>query len=171
MSGKHLHASYRVGEHTQIVDLRLDGATLSGTVDGEAVHAEVAPAGEGEIVLRIRGRRVLAVVARRGATLLVSVEGATHEIERIEAGAEAVIAARDEPFATSPMAGLLAKVHVAAGAAVAKGAPLFAVEAMKMEYVVVADRDAVVSEVRRKAGDRVTMGEVVVVLDVTTQAT
>ena len=31
-----------------------------------------------------------------------------------------------------------------------------------MEYVVSADRDVVVNEVRRKAGDRVALGEVIV---------
>jgi propionyl-CoA carboxylase alpha chain len=60
------------------------------------------------------------------------------------------------------MTGLVTKVHVAAGAAVGKGAPLFAVEAMKMEYVVRADREVVVAEVKAAAGDRVAVGAVVV---------
>ena len=48
------------------------------------------------------------------------------------------------------------------GPTLSKGAPLFAVEAMKMEYVVRADRDVVVDEVRAKQGDRVNVGAVVV---------
>jgi acetyl-CoA/propionyl-CoA carboxylase biotin carboxyl carrier protein len=67
-----------------------------------------------------------------------------------------------DPFATSPMTGVVAKVHAAPGAAVGRGAALFAVEAMKMEYVVRADRDVVVDEVRARPGDRVEVGAVVV---------
>ena len=164
MSGRTLRGAYRIGGELRRVDLRLDGAVLQGTVDGEAVSVEVAAAGPGEIALRVGGRRVLAVVARRGGAWLVSVEGSAYELRRLDEGeAEAEgVAPRAEPFATSPMAGVLVKVHAPAGAAVAKGAPLFAVEAMKMEYVVSADRDVVVGEVRRKAGDRVALGEVIV---------
>ena len=164
MSGKTLHGAYRVGGETRRVDLRLDGEKLLGTVDGEAVSAEAVPAGPGEIALRVNGRRVLAVVARRQGTWLVSVDGSAYEVRRLtegEAESEGVLV-RAEPFATSPMAGVLVKVHAPAGASVPKGAPLFAVEAMKMEYVVSADRDVVVLEVRRKAGDRVALGEVIV---------
>ena len=71
-------------------------------------------------------------------------------------------AAAEEPFATSPMTGTVAKVSVAPGAAAAKGAELFVVEAMKMEYVVRAPRDVTVAEVRRAAGERVALGDVVV---------
>jgi biotin carboxyl carrier protein len=60
------------------------------------------------------------------------------------------------------MTGVVTKVHAAAGDSVPRGAPLFAVEAMKMEYVVRAERDAVVEKVHRAAGERVSIGDVVV---------
>ena len=144
------------------IDLELDGAALSGVVDGAPASAEATLAGPGEVVLRVGGVRRRAFVARRGDVLLVSLGGRTYEVTKADAASGAAPAARLEPFAASPMTGLLAKVHVAPGEAVAKGRPLFAVEAMKMEYVVAADRDIVVAEVRRKAGDRVTIGEPIV---------
>ena len=66
-----------------------------------------------------------------------------------------------EVLAASPVQGTVASVaapgdHLRAGDAVA------VIESMKMEYVVAADRDVVVAEVRRKAGDRVTIGEPIV---------
>ena len=144
------------------VDLVLDGATLSGVVDGAPVAGEATLAGSGEVVLRVGGLRHRAIVARRGDVLWVSLGGRTYEVTKADSAAGAAPAARVEPYATSPMTGLLSKVHVAPGDPVAKGSPLFAVEAMKMEYVVTADRDTVVAEVRRKAGDRVTIGEPIV---------
>ena len=51
---------------------------------------------------------------------------------------------------------------VAAGQAVAAGATLFVVEAMKMEFAVKAPRAVTVAEVRRRAGEKVALGEVVV---------
>src|SRR5206468_3880570 len=42
MSGRTLRGAYRIGGELRRVDLRLDGAVLQGTVDGEAVSVEVA---------------------------------------------------------------------------------------------------------------------------------
>lgn len=57
--------------------------------------------------------------------------------------------------AVSPMPGVLDKLLVAAKDAVKKGDPLFVIIAMKMEHVVKANRDAVVSAVLHKVGDNV----------------
>jgi biotin carboxyl carrier protein len=100
---------------------------------------------------------------RRQGAWLVSVGGRTVEVARAEGPADdSAPTPAGEPFAVSPMTGVLTKVHAAPGVPAAKGAPLVAVEAMKMEYVVRADRDVVVDEVRGKAGDRVEVGAVVV---------
>ena len=45
---------------------------------------------------------------------------------------------------------------------IAAGAPLFVIEAMKMEFVVEAPRDVVVDEVLAAVGDRVDIGQVLV---------
>lgn len=164
MSMKSFQSPLKVEGVRHEVSGRLVGDRLEAVVDGASVVSTVRHPGPGEIVLFEDGRRCRAIVARRGDKWLVSIGGRTVEIARADAlddlgGAAAV----EEPFAVSPMAGLLTKVHVAVGASVPKGAPLFAVEAMKMEYVVKADRDVVVAEVRHAAGARVDLGAPVVV--------
>ncbi|KAB7613844.1 acetyl/propionyl/methylcrotonyl-CoA carboxylase subunit alpha [Amylibacter sp. SFDW26] len=62
----------------------------------------------------------------------------------------------------SPMTGVVTVVHVTAGMKVEKGAPLFAVEAMKMEHVVVADQDGVIDTVLCTASDAVDQGQLLV---------
>ncbi len=55
----------------------------------------------------------------------------------------------------APMPGLVKAVMVVSGDAVAKGAPLAVLEAMKMEHTLVAARDGVVAEVLVEAGAQV----------------
>jgi 3-methylcrotonyl-CoA carboxylase alpha subunit len=161
--------TWRVGREVHDVDLRFEpsrageGGTLAGTVNGASVTAEAARAGA-EVSIAWAGSRATALVVRRGETLLVAWGGRTYELVPVERGTHAagVHEAEGEPFATSPMTGVVVKVHVDAGAAVARGAALFVVEAMKMEYVVRAERDVVVEDVKRGPGERVEVGEVIV---------
>jgi 3-methylcrotonyl-CoA carboxylase alpha subunit len=64
----------------------------------------------------------------------------------------------------APMHGRLLAVRVAPGDTVARGAPLFTVEAMKMEHTVPAPRDGTVAEVRAAVGAQVAQGAAIVVL-------
>ncbi|MCC7137396.1 MAG: hypothetical protein IT460_03065 [Planctomycetes bacterium] len=145
------------------MDLRLDGDVLHGGIDGAHVEATVARGtADGEVVLRVGDRRVRAHVVRDGARWLVAVEGAVFQVARVDHVDAADAGGSSDPFAASPMTGVVTKVHVRPGDAVGKGAPLFAVEAMKMEYVVKAERDVAVVEVKKAAGARVAVGEVVV---------
>ncbi len=143
---------------------RLVGDRIDAVVDGAPLAAVVRHPGPGELLLFRDGRRTRAIVVRRDDRWLVSIGGRTVEIARADALEELGAAGgASEPFAVSPMAGVLTKVHVVVGATVGKGAPLFAVEAMKMEYVVKADRDVVIAEVKHAAGARVALGAPVVV--------
>jgi biotin carboxyl carrier protein len=161
VSARRFAGTLVVGEERLEVDLAFDHGRLRGTVDGSPVDVEVSKAGDGEVVLGSGARARRAVVVRRPATTWVSIGGRALAVAR--AGADRDGAHRSaDPFATSPMTGLVTKVAVAPGAAVRRGDALFSVEAMKMEYVVRADRDARVSEVRAAAGDRVSLGQVVV---------
>jgi 3-methylcrotonyl-CoA carboxylase alpha subunit len=162
VSGRTLRRAYRVGGDTVEVDLRLEGDRLAGTVRGEAVEARVARVNADTVSVRMGGRVLRALVARRGDVAWVAVEGRVLEVGVAAAGREAPARESAEPYAVSPMTGVVATVAVRPGAEVGAGDPLFVVEAMKMEYVVKAPREAVVKEVRRRAGERVTLGEVVV---------
>jgi acetyl/propionyl-CoA carboxylase alpha subunit len=164
MSARRLRGRFRVGKAAHAVDLRIEGDRIEGTVDGAPVSAALRVEADGRrLVLDAAGRRTEAVLARTPSRTFVSIGGVVFEVARTGAhdAAEEPAPAAD-PFAASPMTGVVSKVHVAPGAAVEKGAPLFAVEAMKMEYVVTADRAVTIAEVRRSKGDRVSIGEVVV---------
>jgi acetyl/propionyl-CoA carboxylase alpha subunit len=165
MSARRLRGRFRVGKATHALDLRLEGDRIEGTVDGEPVSASLRVEVDGRVVVLDRdGRRAFAALARTASRTWVSIGGVVFDVARTgahDAGGAAPAPAAD-PFAASQMTGVLTKVHVAAGAAVEKGAPLFAVEAMKMEYVVSADRAVTIAEVKRAKGDRVSIGEVVV---------
>jgi acetyl-CoA/propionyl-CoA carboxylase biotin carboxyl carrier protein len=65
----------------------------------------------------------------------------------------------------APMPGAVLTVHVAAGGTVAAGDPIVTLEAMKMEHVVVASIAGTVGEVRVRAADQVTRGQLLAVVD------
>lgn len=163
MTARSFSGRLSAGSGVHKVDLHLHGERLEGTIDGKRVEAEVAAGGASEVVLRVGGRRVVAFVARADGKTLVAIDGRVVAVSRADAHADHVEgAASSDPFAVSPMAGVLVKVHVKPGDSVTKGAPLFAVEAMKMEYVVKADRPVTIAEIKRAPGTRVTLGEVLV---------
>jgi biotin carboxyl carrier protein len=63
------------------------------------------------------------------------------------------------------MPGSVLTLHAAAGDAVAAGDPVITLEAMKMEHAVVAPADGRVTELHVDAGDQVTRGQVLGVVE------
>ncbi|WP_338052637.1 pyruvate carboxylase [Rhodocyclus purpureus] len=55
----------------------------------------------------------------------------------------------------APMPGMVGTVMVKSGQSVSKGSPLLSIEAMKMETVITADRDATVAHVHVASGDKI----------------
>jgi propionyl-CoA carboxylase alpha chain len=163
-----LRVAYRDarGGPASSVSLSLDGERATGEVDGSPFEGEVRATGPHDLVLREGGRTHRAVVVREGDDLLVWVGDRAYRLRPAADEPDArPSASSSDPFATSPMTGLVAKVAVAPGDDVPAGGVLFVVEAMKMEYVVRSPSAARVREVRRKAGERVAQGEVVVALE------
>ena len=138
--------------------------------DEDAEHAHVVDAASirtlsngAELLLSPGGR---AVVVRDGDRVHVAYGGRTYVLDVISdrPGDDAPTATGgdDEPFVASPMTGTVWKMLVEPGAEVAAGEVLCIVEAMKMEFAIEAPRDVVVDEVKRAAGERVDIGEVLV---------
>jgi acetyl/propionyl-CoA carboxylase alpha subunit len=156
----------RLGDARAEIDVRLEGDRLVGRIgsgpDARTVDVRVERAADGTLTLRHADREVRARAVRTRGVTLVGIDGRSFEVEREELGARRRAGASQDAFAVSPMTGLVAKVAVAPGQRVAAGAALFVVEAMKMEYAVKAPREVLVGEVRRKAGEKVALGEVVV---------
>ena len=66
---------------------------------------------------------------------------------------------------TAPMTGRITQVWVKAGDSVSRGAPLIALEAMKMEHTLSAPGDLKVSDVLAAVGDQVEGGAALVVFE------
>ena len=124
------------------------GALWRGTIDDEDVLVKVRPILNG------------VALARRGA----SVEA------RVYTRREAELAQRLPPKVRAqaskallcPMPGLVRAIFVAPGQAVAAGEALCMVEAMKMENVLGAERDAIVARVLCSVGDAVAVDAVLI---------
>lgn len=164
---RNVRRHYRSGDTVRAVQVAEFAGGVRAWLDGEEVpfRARRVRLIEGGAELAVASRHGVdrAVVVRDGDDMFVHLHGRTHRLrvvtQRVE-GAPADDAG--DPFAASPMTGVIMKMLVEPGAMVAAGGPLFVVEAMKMEFVVEAPRDVVVAEVRAAAGDSVDIGQVVV---------
>ena len=117
----------------------------------------------------IEGRTVRGYAQEIGGVFWVHVDGETFSWRpapeggrRANAGASSV---PDAGIVLSPMPGRIAKVHVTTGEAVAVGGALITLEAMKMEYALKARAPGFVRQILCKAGDQVTLGQVLAVLE------
>ena len=122
-------------------------ALFHGTIDGRPVTVQVDRDGIG-YVLTYRGIAVpVKVLPPRAAELLAAMP------PKPEAGLSRSLLA--------PMPGLLLSVMVKEGQHVKAGEELAVVEAMKMENVLRAERDAKVAKIRVKAGDSLAVDQVI----------
>jgi len=162
------HEDFRNAEHsTKWVEDVLD---LSG-IGGEPVPAPAADGEEPEEKVRrdvdveVNGKRfsVSMWVPASAAAPVAAAGGATAPRPRRKAGAAAVAAGSGS--VTVPMQGTIVKVTVAVGDEVTNGQTVCLLEAMKMENAITADKDGKVSEIRVEAGQAVTAGDVVLVIE------
>ena len=119
----------------------------SGTVAGRPVLAQLRPRGNGMHV-DWRGHSETALVMRP----------ATAALDRLMPERQAPDTAK---LLLCPMPGLVVALHAAPGDTVSAGQTLAIVEAMKMENVLRAERDGVVSTVHAKVGDSLAVDAVI----------
>jgi pyruvate carboxylase len=139
----------------------------------------------------LREREEISVDIERGKTLVIRLQGSSDvEEEGIRklfyelngqprmlriplAGASGAKAARtkaDEGNSThigAPMPGMVVRVAAQKGARVAKGEPLVAIEAMKMETIVAAPREGVIKDILVMTGVTVAAKDLLVVFEAT----
>ncbi len=112
--------------------------------------------------LRYGDRSFQARVARAAGDIVAAVDGRRWRLTPVSLGADAAMDAGAGSL-SAPMPGKIVRVEVKAGMAVKKGDPLVALEAMKMEHVIVAPADGVVEAVNCSQGDQVEEGVELVV--------
>jgi pyruvate carboxylase subunit B len=160
---------YAVLVNGQVIEVEVDGERV--TIAGEA-HTATLGAIPGTPLRQLlldgrpttlsveslgRGRWALSPAGERWEVEVLD-ERARH-IRSLTAGAGRPSAA---PVLKAPMPGLVLRVHAVAGQAVAAGAGLVVLEAMKMENELKAPAAAVVKAVRVQPGEAVEKGQVLV---------
>jgi propionyl-CoA carboxylase alpha chain len=128
-------------------DWRPGQPVWEGLVDGEGIAVQVQPVLNGYNMVHRGVAAEATVLTRRGADLAALTPWRTGE-----AGTAALLC---------PMPAFIKAIHVAAGDEVKAGQALCVIEAMKMETVLVALRDAVVAAVCAQAGDSVAIDAVI----------
>ncbi len=132
--------------------------------DGDERSVPVGPVSTGET-------HVPGAVVVSGGTVHLDIEGRSVPF-RIAPAPDVDRAAREaahhgsggDSRVTAPMPGRIIAVHVAEAAAVAAGAPIATLEAMKMEHVVSAPRQGPVRELLVRAGEQVIAGQLLAVI-------
>jgi acetyl-CoA/propionyl-CoA carboxylase biotin carboxyl carrier protein len=141
-----------------VVDVQVaEGRVRAGDAVLRPAHARLDG---GYLVVEIEGRARRYGWAAEGDTVWLGADGDSWTLTRLrETIARTGSASHGAGPITSPMPGTVLVVHVAPGQTVTAGEPLMAVEAMKMEHVVVAPLDGIVSDILVKPGDRVSLDQ------------
>jgi propionyl-CoA carboxylase alpha chain len=149
--------------------LQLDGATTQVTVGGRS-HALVLASGLKDIATHgtLDGRPFCAQVERVGLDYRIAHRGATLNVRVLAPRAAelyALMPHKPPPdlskFLLSPMPGLLVDVAVQPGQKVLAGEKLAVIEAMKMENILLATQDGVVSKVVAGKGESLAVDQVI----------
>ncbi len=142
-------------------------------VDGDAVDCsfEYTP-GDTMIDVELGDEAMTVQLARHRTGFVLTTRGASHVVrvlpQRVAALAGHMI--EKEPPDLSkmlicPMPGLLVKLHVAEGEEVQPGQPLATVEAMKMENILRAEKQTVVTKLNAAEGDSLAVDAVILELE------
>ena len=162
--------SARIGARETALTLVPARGGCDVTMDGRVVAVRSGTWRPGQRVFRgsVGGRPVTAQLAREGHEGWRIVHGGASARALVRTARAAELAARMPPrpppdlsrFLLSPMPGMVVSVAVAPGREVKAGEPLCAIDAMKMENVLRAERDATVAEVAVSPGDPVQADQV-----------
>ena len=132
------------GGAARVAAARWDGDAASFTLDGAAIRATVLCEGD---------------------ALAVILDGATHELRHRDPRAPSGVADSAGGRVVAPMPGRVLQVLVAPGDAVARGAVLLVIEAMKVQMRITAPADGIVGALRCAPGDLVEDGAELVTLE------
>jgi 3-methylcrotonyl-CoA carboxylase alpha subunit len=158
---------YSTGESTYTIRVSREREGRLAMHVGDEMHTVTVESGGPGVVVLHEGARVMAgAVARRADGLDLSLRGSVYHLRRPELQASArATRGHARSSLTSPMPGTVVKVAVQTGQRVSAHEPLLVLEAMKMEHVIEAPHDGVVTKILFEQGDLVPAGSPVVELD------
>ncbi len=142
-------------------------------VDDQDVDLSAAYTPGDSLILANIGEEPLSVkIAKTANGFALNTHGATHKVQVLPAhiAQHAVHMIEKVPpdlskYLLCPMPGLLVALHVKEGDKVEEGQPLAVVEAMKMENILRAEKNAVVKSVEAKQGDSLAVDAVILELE------
>ena len=160
--------SVKIGDRSFDVTLEEGGATvdstrMNGTWDWKVGQTSAQVTGDNTLGIQIERKGVRWVITTRGAShealvLPASVAPlADHMIEKIPPDLSKML--------ICPMPGLLVKLHVEAGEEVQPGQPLATIEAMKMENILRAEKEGVISAINAAEGESLAVDAVILELE------
>jgi propionyl-CoA carboxylase alpha chain len=136
---------------------------LNGTWDWRVGQTFAHVTGDNQMVVQIEREGVRWRITTRGAShqaLVLPARLTAHEGHMIE---------KEPPDLSKmlicPMPGMLVKLHVTEGETVQPGQPLATVEAMKMENILRAEKEAVIAKVNAEEGESLAVDAVILELE------
>ncbi len=172
--------SIRIGEReaeSSTFEVRLGEDAI--TVDGELVSLEMEYT-PGDVMIRVEfggsdgegGETLTLQLSPTRTGYAMTTRGATHQLRILQsriAHLASHMIEKEPPDLSKmlicPMPGLLVKLHVGEGEEVQPGQPLATVEAMKMENILRAEKEAVVSKINAEEGDSLAVDAVILELE------
>ncbi|MEZ5679788.1 MAG: acetyl/propionyl/methylcrotonyl-CoA carboxylase subunit alpha [Erythrobacter sp.] len=143
------------------------------TVDGEPVEIDMEyTPGQQMLDLELGDEAVTLQLARTRTGYAVTTRGATHQLRILQTRIAHLAGHMIEKIPPDlskllicPMPGLLVKLHVGEGEEVQPGQPLATVEAMKMENILRAEKQAVVSKINAAEGESLAVDAIILELE------
>ncbi|WP_108810050.1 acetyl-CoA carboxylase biotin carboxylase subunit [Sphingorhabdus sp. Alg231-15] len=159
----------KIGDSVQQVSVSEEGIL----VDEQDVDLSTAYTPGDSLILANIGEEPLSVkIAKTANGFALNTHGATHKVQVLPAhiAQHAVHMIEKVPpdlskYLLCPMPGLLVALHVKVGDKVEEGQPLAVVEAMKMENILRAEKNAVVKSVEAEQGDSLAVDAVILELE------
>ena len=159
-----MRSLWKDGDRVRVVELEAVGSgRWRVRVDDALIELDVEPLPGGDLRLSSGHDVRIAEITPDGAKRFVHLAGMDFVFERESGGRKRAGAASGGLEA--PMPGIVTRVLIAPGDEVKQGQPLLALEAMKMEHVIRSPRDGRVKSVAARAGEMVTGGLALVVLE------
>ena len=159
------HPDFQAVEHsTKWVEDELDLSDVASPAQ-DAGDGDDEPKVRRDVDLEVNGKRFKVAMWVPESDLVASPRGGGGRTPKRRSTARAASAGAGSGDVTVPMQGTVVKVLVEQGQQIEAGETVIVLEAMKMENNVVAEKSGTVSEIKVAAGDSVSGGDVVAIIN------